>query len=73
MFCLTKSKGASILDDLSKLAQEIIAFEKKKHLTDNDIAFGSQLSVERVHNIKSMESAPSDDEVRLLRRFMKNS
>lgn len=61
------------LDNLSKLAEEIIDFEKKKHMADNDIAFGSQLSVEQVHNIKSMTTTPTDEEVRALRRFMKNS
>lgn len=61
------------MSDLSKLAEEIIAFEKQKHMADNDVAFGSQLSVERIHNIKSMTSAPTDDEVRLLRKFMKNT
>jgi hypothetical protein len=60
-------------NNLSKLAEEIIEYEKKKHLADNDVAFGSQVSVERVHNIKAMTATPTDEEVRALRRFMKNA
>ena len=55
---------------LSQLSEKIIAFERDHHLTDNDLAFGSQLSVERIHNIKSGEMTPTQEEVQLLKKFM---
>ncbi|WP_410173663.1 LBP_cg2779 family protein, partial [Klebsiella michiganensis] len=41
------------MDESNNLSMEIINFEKEFDLIDNQVAFGSQLSVERVHDIKS--------------------
>ena len=57
-------------EPVNSLAAEIIEFERVHAMTDNQIAFGSQLSVERVHDIKSQSDLPTDEEDSLLRRFM---
>lgn len=58
------------MDESNNLSMEIINFEKEFDLIDNQVAFGSQLSVERVHDIKSQASQASEDEADLLRKFM---
>ncbi|KRL95106.1 LBP_cg2779 family protein [Limosilactobacillus equigenerosi] len=59
------------MNTFSELALELIEFEKATQLNDNEVALGSQLSVERVHDLKSSASSnPTDEEVALLRRFM---
>lgn len=57
-------------EPVNSLAAEIIEFERVHAMTDNQIAFGSQLSVERVHDIKSQSDLATDEEDSLLRRFM---
>lgn len=57
-------------EPVNSLAAEIIKFERGHAMTDNQIAFGSQLSVERVHDIKSQSDLATDEEASLLRRFM---
>ncbi|KRN58528.1 hypothetical protein IV45_GL000978 [Limosilactobacillus secaliphilus] len=59
------------MDEGNNLSMDIINFEKDHDLTDNEVAFGSQLSVERVHDIKSQASTATSEEEGLLRRFMK--
>lgn len=58
------------MDEGNNLSMDIINYEKDHDLTDNEMAFGSQLSVERVHDIKSQASDPTPEEEGLLRRFM---
>ena len=58
------------MDESNNLSMEIINFEKEFDLIDNQVAFGSQLSVERVHDIKSQASQADKDEAGLLRKFM---
>lgn len=60
------------MDNLSELAQELITFEREKDLNDNKVAFGSHLSVERIHEIKSSNSPATSEEADLLRRFMQS-
>ncbi|WP_283585886.1 LBP_cg2779 family protein [Limosilactobacillus ingluviei] len=55
------------MDESNNLSMEIINFEKEFDLIDNQVAFGSQLSVERVHDIKSQAT---EEEAGLLRKFM---
>lgn len=57
-------------EPVNSLAAEIIEFERVHAMTDNHVAFGSQLSVERVHDIKSQSDLAADEEASLLRRFM---
>lgn len=57
---------------MSDLATELIEFERTHDMTDNQVAFGSQLSVERVHDIKSQSEAATTEEADLLRRFMQS-
>ena len=57
-------------EPVNSLAAEIIEFERVHAMTDNQVAFGSQLSVERVHDIKSQSDLATDEEACLLRRFM---
>ncbi|KRL27746.1 hypothetical protein FD27_GL000487 [Limosilactobacillus frumenti DSM 13145] len=61
------------MDNLSEIAQELIKFERDNDMTDNQVAFGSHLSVERIHDIKAGNSEPNDDEAELIERFMKSS
>ena len=42
-------------------------------MNDNQIAFGSHLSVERIHDIKSGNSDATDEEVELIERFMQSN
>lgn len=58
------------MDEGNNLSMDIINFEKEHDMTDNEMAFGSQLSVERVHDIKSQASDATNEEEGLLRRFM---
>ena len=58
------------MDESNNLSMEIINFEKEFDLIDNQVAFGSQLSVERVHDIKSQASQATEEEADLLRKFM---
>lgn len=61
------------MNTFSELALELIEFEKATQLNDNEVALGSQLSVERVHDLKSSASStPTDEEAALLRRFMQS-
>lgn len=57
-------------EPVNSLAAEIIEFERGHAMTDNQVAFGSQLSVERVHDIKSQSDLATDEEASLSRRFM---
>ena len=59
-------------EPVNSLAAEIIEFERIHAMTDNQVAFGSQLSVERVHDIKSQSDLATDEEASLLRRFMQD-
>ncbi|WP_283583100.1 LBP_cg2779 family protein [Limosilactobacillus difficilis] len=59
-------------DKENELAHQIIEFERKKEMTDNEVALGSQLSVERVHDIKSEATEPTIEEIGLLQRFMQS-
>lgn len=59
-------------DKENDLSHQIIEFERKKEMTDNEVALGSQLSVERVHDIKSESTEPTIEEIGLLQRFMQS-
>ena len=60
------------MDNLSELAQELINFERENDLNDNEVAFGSHLSVERINEIKSSNTPVTSEEVELLQRFMQS-
>ena len=64
--------GIDFMDNLSELAQQLIQFEHDNDLNDNEVAFGSHLSVERIHDIKSSNSAATSEETELLQRFMQS-
>jgi len=48
--------------ELSDLAEEVIAYQKKYDKTDGEMAFGSRLSVEKFHAIKTGELQPTNEE-----------
>ena len=60
------------MDNLSELAQKLINFERENDLNDNEVAFGSHLSVERIHDIESSNSVATSEETELLQRFMQS-
>lgn len=61
------------MDNLSDLARELINFERENDLNDNEVAFGSHLSVERIHDIKSTNTIATSEETELLQRFMQSN
>lgn len=61
-----------IMDHQQDLAAKLLEFERQKELTDNEVALGSQLSVERVHDIKSRSSQATAEEVAMLERFIQS-
>ncbi|WP_203641001.1 LBP_cg2779 family protein [Levilactobacillus andaensis] len=56
--------------ELSDLAEAIIAYQKKYDKTDGEMAFGSRVSVERFHAIKTGELDPTSDEQSSLKSFI---
>ncbi|HJA74922.1 LBP_cg2779 family protein [Limosilactobacillus pontis] len=60
------------MDNLSELALKLINFERENDLNDNEVAFGSHLSVERIHDIKSSNAVATSEETELLQRFMQS-
>lgn len=60
------------MDHQQDLAAKLLEFERQKELTDNEVALGSQLSVERVHDIKSRSSQATEEEAEMLERFMQS-
>ncbi|WP_125580573.1 LBP_cg2779 family protein [Levilactobacillus cerevisiae] len=48
--------------ELNDLAEAIIAYQKKYDKTDGEMAFGSRISVERFHAIKTGELQPTGEE-----------
>lgn len=60
------------MDHQQDLAAKLLEFERQKELTDNEVALGSQLSVERVHDIKSRSSQATAEEVAMLERFIQS-
>lgn len=60
------------MENLSELALKLINFERENDLNDNEVAFGSHLSVERIHDIKSSNAVATSEETELLQRFMQS-
>ncbi|SEM83165.1 hypothetical protein SAMN05216431_11010 [Ligilactobacillus sp. WC1T17] len=56
--------------DKETLAHEIISYEAKHNMTDTDFSLASHVSVERVHDIKSMRGEASELEETELRKVM---
>ncbi|MFC6274418.1 LBP_cg2779 family protein [Levilactobacillus tangyuanensis] len=56
--------------ELNDLAEAIIAYQKKYDKTDGEMAFGSRVSVERFHGIKTGELEPTGDEQTALKAFI---
>lgn len=61
------------MNELNEIAQELIEFEREHDMNDNQVAFGSHLSVERIHDIKSGNSKATEEETELIERFMQSS
>lgn len=56
--------------NLNDFAKSIIQFQKKNDLTDNEMAFSSRISVERLHAIKAGKTEASDEEKHNIHDFM---
>ncbi|USS86172.1 LBP_cg2779 family protein [Fructilactobacillus cliffordii] len=61
---------AYIDEEFSQLATEIIKYEEKHNLDDNQMAVALHMTVERYHDIKSMWSQPTPDEQKLIQSFL---
>ncbi|GEL12488.1 hypothetical protein FC15_GL001296 [Lapidilactobacillus concavus DSM 17758] len=55
---------------LSKIAEELIDLQKRKELTDTQIAFESHFSVEKIHQIKAGELEPSQEDIDHLTAYL---
>lgn len=56
--------------ELSSLAEAIIAYQKKYDKTDGEMAYGSRLTVEKFHAIKTGELQPNPDEQNALQSLI---
>lgn len=59
------------MDDVTNLAEEIIKYQRENDLTDADVAFGTHLSVEKIHRIKNNSYTPTDDDLRRINEFIR--
>ena len=69
------SRGGIVLaekDQISAFSREIIDFQRKNHLTDTEMALNSHVSVEHIHNIKSMREMPDSSVVATLTFSLEN-
>lgn len=57
-------------NQLSAFAEEIIAFQRRNHLTDTEMALNSHVSVEHIHDIKAMRETADPALVRALHDYM---
>lgn len=64
--------GAKKLEkqELTPLAEAIIAFEEAKGLTDNELSLMTHISVERLHDLKSLPLEATASEVQELTQIM---
>lgn len=54
---------------LNDVAQEIVDFEERHHLTDTEMGLASGFTVERLHALKSMETTATSQEAHQLADF----
>lgn len=54
---------------ISKIGEELIQFQKKHELTDTQVAFESRFSVEKIHQIKSGEMQPNEEDIKRLTNY----
>ncbi|KRK48764.1 LBP_cg2779 family protein [Secundilactobacillus kimchicus] len=57
-------------EEVSGIAEEIIQYQKKHEMTDGDLALNIHTTIEKLHDIKSMEYQPTPEEVAQLRKFI---
>ncbi|GBG94343.1 hypothetical protein LFYK43_08020 [Ligilactobacillus salitolerans] len=58
---------------LNNIAEKIITFQSKQHLTDAEFALASHFTVEKIHGFKSMTGAvPTKEEEDALLKFMRS-
>ncbi|MCL0329593.1 LBP_cg2779 family protein [Apilactobacillus xinyiensis] len=55
---------------LSNVSEKIVDYQKNNDLTDTQLAFNLNFSVEELHDIKSMERRPTRDELRVIKSRM---
>ncbi|MBW1605252.1 LBP_cg2779 family protein [Lactobacillus sp. Sy-1] len=58
---------------ISTISKEIIDFQKRTAWPDTQLAFNLHISVERLHDIKSMEKQPTNEEKELIENFIENN
>lgn len=56
--------------ELSNLAEAIIAYQKKYDKTDGEMAFNARLTVEQFHAIKTGELHPTSDQTSALQSLI---
>ncbi len=58
-------------EQFSTLAEEIINYQKRHDMPDTQLAFNLRITVERLHDIKSMESDPTPEEKKIIEDFVR--
>lgn len=58
---------------LNQLAQNIVDFEEKHHLTDTEMGLASGFTVERLHGLKAMETTATQAEQHQLQQFIQQN
>ena len=60
------------MDHQQDLATKLWEFERQKDMTETAVVLGSQLSGERVHDIKSRSTQATAEEAATLEQFMQS-
>ncbi|WP_105956450.1 LBP_cg2779 family protein [Apilactobacillus quenuiae] len=55
---------------MNNIAEEIINYQKDHDIPDTLLAFKLHFSVEELHDIKSMEKSPNQDEVNIIKQTL---
>ncbi|KRM08139.1 MAG: LBP_cg2779 family protein [Liquorilactobacillus ghanensis] len=59
-------------ESVDSLAEKIVTFQEKFHLTDTEMSLKSHLPVEKIHGIKQQIYQPQADEKQVLLNFITN-
>ncbi|CAM2815825.1 LBP_cg2779 family protein [Fructilactobacillus fructivorans] len=57
-------------EEFSQVATDLIKFQEKHDIPDNQMAVDLHMTVERFHAIKSMQVQPTQDEVKIIKQFI---
>ncbi|MBD5431644.1 LBP_cg2779 family protein [Lactobacillus agrestimuris] len=61
------------MNQQEELSDAIIDFQVKHHISDTDMAFGSHLSVEKIHAMKTGSGVFTDEEINQLLDYISSN